>query len=302
MNADYGVHVSVIIPYHREHPSVYDSVKSALLQTYPPYELILVSDGCATDLDLKKLPETSIKIKIIRLKSNLGPAKARNAGMNKAKGNFIAFLDSDDYWGPDKLLNQVSILCHQVDRSSIILVSPVIIVVDKKQSHVRSPLLEDSKAGRRRLFKAPYLYLGSTALFSMDLLKRIGLQNTNLRIYEDFEWQLRIACNNGITFLSSNLPDVFVNKSFKRFSEGTLGDNYKELVSSVVKNPNFPRRYLKYLSSVYFIDVSRNYFRRGKYIRFIAYLVASFWKCPRVTLHNEKLWDISDKNGISRFR
>lgn len=301
-NVDHGIHISVIIPYHQEQSSVYESIKSVLLQSYPACELILVSDGCKTDLDLRKLPKAPIKIKTIRLESNLGPAGARNAGMKEAEGNFISFLDSDDFWGPDKLLNQVRILSQQVDKTSIVTVCPVRLIVNKKESHTRFPRLEQSSAGRARLFKAPYLYLGSTALFSSELLQSVGFQNTKLRIYEDFEWQLRMACNNNISFLSSQCTDVFINKSFKHFSRKKLDENYQELCSSISSHPRFPSKYRRYLSSVYFIDISRNYLRKGQYIHFVRFLIASFFICPRLTLYNEKLWDINYKNGISKRR
>ncbi|MDD4274563.1 MAG: glycosyltransferase [Desulfobacter postgatei] len=91
--------VSVIMPCYNAEQFLEESVSSVLNQTYKNLELIVVDDG-STDrsLDiLKKIQTKDKRLHIIQQK-NKGPAPARNKGLKNARGNFIAFLDSDDFW------------------------------------------------------------------------------------------------------------------------------------------------------------------------------------------------------------
>lgn len=99
--------VSVIIPTYNRGRLILDSVNSVLNQTYKNIELIVVDD-CSTD-DTKEVIE-SIKdshIKYIKLEKNSGACIARNRGIEKSTGEFIAFNDSDDLWIPEKICRQL---------------------------------------------------------------------------------------------------------------------------------------------------------------------------------------------------
>jgi hypothetical protein len=97
--------VSVIIPFHNRLTWFIQSVRSVLTQTFNDFELILVDDGSDSELDeLKQLSDP--RIRYLRQEKS-GPAAARNLGISLARGKFIAFLDSDDLYLPDKLETQV---------------------------------------------------------------------------------------------------------------------------------------------------------------------------------------------------
>jgi len=100
--------ISVIIPtYNRAH-SVTESINSVLSQTYVNYEIIVVDDG-STDQTKETLRPYLHKIKYI-YQDNKGVSAARNTGIKSAKGDWIAFLDSDDRWLPEKLHRQKEII------------------------------------------------------------------------------------------------------------------------------------------------------------------------------------------------
>ena len=107
MNFNHDALISVIIPYHSIHEYLYRCVNSVICQSYKPFEIILVNDACEHNLKFEKFITTDIKILKHNLSVNSGPAAARNLGLKKSAGNYIAFLDSDDYWSADKLKNQV---------------------------------------------------------------------------------------------------------------------------------------------------------------------------------------------------
>jgi len=99
--------VSVVIPCFDEIAETQRAVRSVLAQTHPNLEVIVVDDGSTADTTaLDALATVDARVRILR-KPNGGPASARNLGMRAASGEYIAFLDSDDTWMPDKLAVQI---------------------------------------------------------------------------------------------------------------------------------------------------------------------------------------------------
>lgn len=109
MNGDL---VSIITPTYNCGRFISDTIESVLAQTYPYWELIIVDD-CSSD-DTFKIVEQYLsldsRIKYFCLECNSGAAIARNTALKLAKGRWIAFLDSDDFWHPDKLSSQISFM------------------------------------------------------------------------------------------------------------------------------------------------------------------------------------------------
>ena len=101
--------VSVIIPYYKDKENIYYSVNSALKQIYKKIEIIIIDDENSENSINVLSKFKSKKIKIFKTKKNLGVAKARNLGINKSKGELIAFLDSDDTWKKEKISFQVKV-------------------------------------------------------------------------------------------------------------------------------------------------------------------------------------------------
>lgn len=101
--------VSVITPTYNSAGSISTTITSVLNQTYQNLELIVIDD-CSTDNTVKIVQEfQSIdpRIALVQLNQNSGAAIARNKGIAKARGRYIAFLDSDDLWFPQKLEKQL---------------------------------------------------------------------------------------------------------------------------------------------------------------------------------------------------
>ena len=101
--------VSIIMPSYNSEKFIAKAIESVLSQTYSNWELIIIDD-CSDDSSINIIQSKAQKeqrIKIIKQKSNAGAAVARNSGIKAAKGEYIAFLDSDDLWVEDKLEKQV---------------------------------------------------------------------------------------------------------------------------------------------------------------------------------------------------
>lgn len=102
--------VSIITPAFRVEKIVLETIQSVLSQTYSNWEL-LIADDCSPDKTAALVEEASRKdfrIRLLMCEKNGGPAAARNLALKAAKGRWIAFLDSDDLWLPDKLTETIA--------------------------------------------------------------------------------------------------------------------------------------------------------------------------------------------------
>ena len=101
--------VSIVTPVYNSEKFISETIDSIQNQTYKRWELILVDD-CSSDNSYDIISEyikNDKRIRYIKLEKNSGAAVSRNTGIKNAKGRFIAFLDSDDIWLPEKLEKQV---------------------------------------------------------------------------------------------------------------------------------------------------------------------------------------------------
>lgn len=105
--------VSIVTPAFNAEQYICESIESALNQTYKNFELIIVIDNCTdnTKAIAEEYAKKDSRVKVFETSGNkLGALGSRNFGIEKATGRFIAFLDSDDYWEPNKLEIQVKFM------------------------------------------------------------------------------------------------------------------------------------------------------------------------------------------------
>lgn len=109
---NYGL-VSIITPNWNCGKFVSETIRSVLVQTYQNWEMIIVDDS-STDGScevMKPLMEADSRIRLLKNPKNSGAAVSRNYALREAKGRWIAFLDSDDLWAPEKLEKQLEFMC-----------------------------------------------------------------------------------------------------------------------------------------------------------------------------------------------
>lgn len=106
---------SIITPSYNSLQFIADTIESVVTQSLADWEMLIVDD-CSSDssvLIAQEFVEKDHRIKLIQLDKNSGAAVARNKAIEAASGRFIAFLDSDDLWAPDKLVKQVQFMLDQ---------------------------------------------------------------------------------------------------------------------------------------------------------------------------------------------
>jgi len=109
--------VSIIMPSYNTAPYIAESINSVIAQTYTDWELIIVDDASTDNTDEvvaschpREGGDLSSRIRYLKNDRNRGAAYSRNRALREAKGKWIAFLDSDDLWAPDKLEKQIAFM------------------------------------------------------------------------------------------------------------------------------------------------------------------------------------------------
>src|SRR5579883_3011231 len=110
--------ISVVTPFYNRARYIAAAVDSVLAQTLPPAEVILVDDASAP-AHARALDALAGRARVLRLPRNQGVAAARNAGLRAARGELVAFLDSDDLWEPDKLAVQAGYLAEHPECAGV---------------------------------------------------------------------------------------------------------------------------------------------------------------------------------------
>ncbi len=193
--------ISIIIPYYKKRDFIKRTIKSVKHQTYKNLEIIIIYDD-NNDSDLKLLKQIKASDKRIRLfvnKKSLGAGKARNIGISKARGEYIAFLDADDFWKKDKIDLQLKFMIKkklQVSHTSYE-------VLKKDQSFKKIIKARTFKNYKELLFSCD---IGlSTVMLRKNLINKV-CKFPGLKTKEDFVlWLLILKRNILIGALDKNL-------------------------------------------------------------------------------------------------
>lgn len=192
--------VSVIIPTYNRAWSIKESIDSVLSQDFNDFELIVIDDG-STDHTIEILNSYGKDIFVIHQR-NQGVSSARNRGLMKASGSFIAFLDSDDLWLPGKLSLQVDYFNS----------NPTTLICQTEEIWMRNDVRINPKKRHKKpsgMIFEPSLALclvsPSAVMISRSLFDEIGLFDETLPACEDYDLWLRISCKYPVDLIDISL-------------------------------------------------------------------------------------------------
>ena len=200
--------VSVVIPAYNCASFIRNTLDTVFQQTCKDYEVVVVDDG-STDNTMEVLSGYGDRIKLIR-QGNKGNSAARNTAIRNSSGEYIAFLDHDDLWLPEKLEKQMSVL--KADKS-IGLVYSDGYVVDSNGSIITT-FFESALPQRgevtQKLFMYYFLPLLSV-LVKKDLVIQAGCFPEDLRICEEWELFLKISEKAKMEYVDEKLVKYVVH-------------------------------------------------------------------------------------------
>lgn len=192
---------SVIIPTFNRADKVVRALSSVLYQNFSDYEIIVVDDG-SYDRTPEALTRFEGHIAYIRHPINLGVSAARNTGIRRSKGLFICFLDSDDYWLPEKIAVQLDFF--STHPSAVICQTEERWIrrgrrVNPREKH-RKPSGEIFQPSLKLCLVSP-----SAVMLKRSLLEEVGLFDETLPACEDYDLWLRIASRYPIHLIKEQL-------------------------------------------------------------------------------------------------
>lgn len=186
--------ISVVIPCYNYGIFLPTALHSALMQTYPAKEILIIDDGSAdsTKEVAKTFQEIHKNVHYIRHPSNLGLAAARNTGVKAARGEFIAFLDADDYWLPQKLELQLQEF-RRLGNPSLGVVYSGYKYTPSCIERFPSDFKNHRHFLKQLLVRNVITGSASSVLIKREVFEKVGLFNEKLEAAEDWEMWLRIA-------------------------------------------------------------------------------------------------------------
>ncbi|OGW78007.1 MAG: hypothetical protein A3C51_01670 [Omnitrophica bacterium RIFCSPHIGHO2_02_FULL_46_20] len=185
--------VSVIIPYFYEERYLEEALLSVFSQTYKNYEIIVVDDGSATGGAKSICKKYGDKLKYIR-QENKGVSAARNNGIANSHGEYIAFLDEDDIWLPDKIEKQVGYF-EELKRKNINagLIYTGQQMIDEDNNVLANGLCKSSGYNYKLLLFGNFIGTPSCVMTTRSVLRDVGLFDEGLLQCQDFDMWIRIA-------------------------------------------------------------------------------------------------------------
>jgi glycosyltransferase involved in cell wall biosynthesis len=205
--------ISVVLPIYNRVDLIRRSIDSILEQTYPAHEIIVVDDASTDGSPDAAESIVDERIRVIRCKQNRGGAVARNVGIDAAQGDFIAFLDSDDTWLPDKLMQQVKLLDAAGEKERVICYTNLEIITEGSRKIWNKKLYDNRGNISDYLISDCQAMQTSTLLMSSVIAREIRF-NERLRNHQDWDFIFR-AKSAGAKFLGTLSVLVHYENSFK---------------------------------------------------------------------------------------
>jgi glycosyltransferase involved in cell wall biosynthesis len=201
--------VSVIIPAYNRTGIIRDTIENIFQQTYGNIELIIVDDG-STDDTQSVLRSYGGRIQWAT-QENAGPASARNHGIRMAKGEIIAFQDSDDAWHPAKIERQVSLLERAGDSVPCCLCNTTLQFADGRvttsfdHAWIHPPCDEGIWTNAAEVLTTRFIMFNQAVAIRRSVLAKTGGFDETIKYLEDYELPLRLSLEGPWGFIREPL-------------------------------------------------------------------------------------------------
>lgn len=205
------IFISIILPVYNRENKVLNAIESVLSQSYSDWELILINDN-STDNSLEVLNSyKDERIVVLSTPKNVGPAAARNFGINKSKGDFITFLDSDDYYEPEFLKRSIDSLSQTDNKVGFSWTGYNYITSSGKKAQFWKP--SNTSNYYLSFLKAIHTGTNSGLMVKREVFNKCGYFDDTLPAAEDTDFLLRIIQKYYFNTISEPLINICIGHS-----------------------------------------------------------------------------------------
>ena len=200
--------VTVVLPVYNRENTILRAINSVLEQTYTNIEIIVVDD-CSTDATIDRIKSCQDnRVELLCLSKNKGANFARNRGIEKARGSFIAFQDSDDEWLPEKLAKQISFMIENNIEASF---CPYILHQGQERQIIPCDYLEKDYYGDNLIcrLKKGNVVGTPTLILRKEIFSQIGMFDEQMRRLQDYELVIRLVQKYELGFINMPLVNAY---------------------------------------------------------------------------------------------
>lgn len=279
MNPEINPMVSIITPTFNRAPFIEQAVNSVLAQTYPEFELIIVDDGSTDDTKARLEPALEDSRVKYFFQSNQGQSVARNEALSHAKGEFICFLDSDNYWPKTKLEEQIDIFSENPD---VDIVYGDTITIDEHGNELSRKNMKRYSGNIAKFMVRDNCVSMNTALARRKCFDELGGMNEKRRVADDYDLWLRFSAKYRYLYV----PRFF---AFYRVMENQISsDETRRFESNWLTINDFRQRFPDAMTGLEFdigfamfhIRKARYFGRRGQKGKALKEMVSAFGYRP----------------------
>ncbi|MGU3207575.1 glycosyltransferase (plasmid) [Escherichia coli] len=227
--------VSIIMPAYNREETIPAAIESVLAQTYPHFELIVVDDGSSdgTADVVKNIDD--VRVRLISGPGRSGVSEARNIGLRAAKGNLIAYLDSDNTWQPEYLTAMVAAL-HQTPHAQAAYSGQYLY----RGKHPEPFAIRFASFNKGLLENRNYIDL-NCFMHSKHVFKKTGMFDSRLKRFVD--WDLILKISSEFTIIS--VPVLLSNYFYELADNAITNDNSLHGYIDIVREQHNTREFIK---------------------------------------------------------
>jgi len=286
--------VSVVIPLYDRQALGERALRSAREQDVAGMEIIVVDDGSNPPFRLPADLAFDPQVRVVRHDTNRGAGRARDTGVAAARGDWIAFLDSDDYWLPGTLGPRLEL----AERAFAAKADPMVayaagFVLDRRSNghHHQQTRIPLASADLNDFVSGCWFAHGSTALLRREAFACVGPTDPGLRRFEDYDWFVRFALAGGrlevwphvaaIVEILKKPPVATAEEvvSYLRAKYAGPGSSYR-LAPDVINR----------MEACFDFELASSLSADKQWLATVAHLIRSLWRVPRTTLYLRRLW------------
>jgi len=264
---------SVIITTHNRATLLVNAINSVLNQTFKDFEMLIVDDASKDNTEEVVKSFTDSRIRYIKIlpEDSKGGNYARNLGIKEAKGKFIAFLDDDDEWLPEKLEKQLEVFAK--DEKVGLVYTGIIYVYENKWQRIRMAYPKRGNLSKDILIRN---YFGplSILMVKKKKLEEAGLFDIEMPAWQDYDMYIRLCQICEVDFVREPLLKYHHRTNIKRINSNLtkyekanilINEKYKNLILTLDKKSRKKRESNIYERLANYAIQARNFSKAKKY-------------------------------------